>query len=220
MANRPLRHLAVTALLLAVVAACESEEKSVDTTTDASDPSSEPDEDPTASPTTSAPVLADDIPVAHTPEGGWTGPFPDPVLASCTEPLVGGAPDLRGMWKVVEVIDDSGAALSDHAALGLLQRIEQCGDRVVVTAGGVVHDMRCDGTEANGVHDVAEFDMATRIDVVASYEDGVHVLRPVGLPIEVRRWRDGEDVMWKYLGFTARMERIGPPEMQPAAEEA
>ena len=55
----------------------------------------------------------------------------------------------------------------------------------VVTAGGIIHDMRCDGTEARGGHDVAEFDHTTPITVIASYEDGVHVLRPVGLPVEV-----------------------------------
>jgi hypothetical protein len=57
------------------------------------------------------------------------------------------------------------------------------------------------------VHDVAEFDYTTPITVVATYEDGVHVLRPVGLPIEVKRWRVGDDMMWQYLGFTARLER-------------
>jgi hypothetical protein len=67
--------------------------------------------------------------------------------------------------------------------------------------------MRCDGTEANGVDDVAEFDKQTPIKVVATFEDGVHVLRPVGLPIEVRRWRVGGDLMWQYVGFTARLTR-------------
>ena len=101
-----------------------------------------------------------------------------------------------------------------------MQRIEQCGDRLVVTGGGIVHDMRCDGTEEHGVHDVAEFDRQTPITVVASYEDGVHVLRPVGFPIEVTRRREGPDMVWDYLGFTARLRRIGrrrrsPPERGP-----
>jgi hypothetical protein len=151
-------------------------------------------------------VRADDIPVAHTPPGGWTGAWPDPVLDACTEPLAAGAPDLAGRWKVVAVEVD-GAPDPDHRALGAVQRIEQCGDRLVVTAAGIIHDMRCDGTEERGVHDVAEMDKVTEITVVASYEDGAHVLRPVGLPIEVKRWRDGDDLMWQYLGFTARLER-------------
>jgi hypothetical protein len=152
-------------------------------------------------------VRADDIPVAHTPPGGYGDVMPGPVLARCTEPLVEGAPDLRGLWRVIEVEAD-GAVVADHAALGHEQRIEQCGDRLVVTAAGIIHDMRCDGTEAGGVHDVAERDKVTPITVVASYEDGVHVLRPVGVPIEVKRWREGEHLMWEYVGFTARLERV------------
>jgi hypothetical protein len=161
-------------------------------------------------------VTADDIPVAHTPSGGYGDAMPEPVLKSCTEPLIEGAPDLRGMWRVFEVEAD-GAVVADHPALGHVQRVEQCGDRLVVTAGGVVHDMRCDGTEAGAVHDVAERDFTTPITVIATYESGVHVLRPVGFPIEVKRWRDGDDLIWEYLGFTARLERLGPPEMDPPA---
>lgn len=155
---------------------------------------------------------SDTIPVAKTPPGGYGGTFPDPVLGGCTEPIVAGAPDMRGLWQVVEVVVD-GEAVSEHRAVGSVQRIEQCGDRVTITAGGIIHDMRCDGTEANGVNDVAEFDKTTPITVVATYEDGVHVLRPVGIPIEVKRWRKGDDLMWQYVGYTCRLVRLGPPEM-------
>ena len=155
----------------------------------------------------SAPRGVDEIPVAHTPVGGWRGEMPPPVLAGCGDPLVEGAPDLRGTWRVVSVVVD-GEEASGHRAVGHLQRIEQCADRLVVTAAGVVHDMRCDGTVANGVHDVAEFDHATPITVVATYEGGVHVLRPVGLSLEVRRRRLGAEMLWDYLGFSARLERI------------
>ena len=150
---------------------------------------------------------ADTIPVAKTPPGGYGDTFPDPVLAACTEPIVAGVPDMRGLWAVVEVLVDD-VALAEHRALGSVQRIEQCGDRVTITAGGIIHDMRCDGTEANGVNDVAEFDKTTPITVVATFEDGVHVLRPVGVPIEVKRWRDGVDLMWQYIGFTCRLTRL------------
>lgn len=160
---------------------------------------------------------ASDIPVAHTPPGGYGDVMPPPVLAGCTEPLAAGAPDLRGLWTTVAV-EVEGEVVEGHRALGHVQRIEQCGDRLVVTAGGVVHDMRCDGTEAHGVHDVAEMDKSTEIRVVATYEDGVHVLRPVGIPIEVTRRREGDQMVWTYLGFTARLERIDPdPSTQGAA---
>ena len=154
---------------------------------------------------------ADSIPVAHTPEGGWHTVMPPPVLAGCTETLVAGAPDLRGTWRVVGV-EVGGAPAPDHPVLGHLQRIEQCADRLVVTAGGIVHDMRCDGTVEHGVHDVAEFDRRTPITVVASYEDGVHVLRPLGMEgVEVTRRVEGSRMIWRYLGFTAVLERVDPP---------
>lgn len=155
-------------------------------------------------------MRCNEIPVAHTPAGGYGDEMPPPVLEGCHEPLVQGAPDMRGTWRVVSVEDRTGAR-EDHRMLGHLQRIEQCCDRVVISAGGVIHDMRCDGTAAGGVNDVAEFDFRTPITVLASYEDGVHTLRPVGLPIVVTRHLEGGRLVWRYLGFTARLERIGPP---------
>jgi hypothetical protein len=149
----------------------------------------------------------DEIAVVSTPAGGWTGEMPSPVLAGCTTPLANNAPDMRGMWRVVEVVAD-GSVQSDHPTLGHVQRIEQAGNRVAITAAGVIHDMRCDGTETNGVNDVAEFDKKTPITVVATFEDGVHVLRPVGMPIEVRRRIEGNRLVWDYVGFTATLEQV------------
>jgi hypothetical protein len=148
------------------------------------------------------------IPIAHTPPGGYGEEFPAEVLAGCDEPLVAGAPDLRGLWSVVSV-EVNATADPSHRAIGHVQRIEQAGDRIVITAGGVVHDMRCDGTAENGVNDVAERDFTTPITVVATYENGVHVLRPVGIPIEVTRRRDGAQMVWGYVGFVARLDRVG-----------
>ncbi len=164
----------------------------------------------TAPPATAAVRLAADVPVGHTPPGGYGTTMPPPVLAGCTEPLVAGAPDLRGMWKVVSVEVAGQPAPADHPAQQHVERVEQCGDRIVVTAGGVVHDMRADGTEEHGVHDVAAKDFTTPITVVATHEGGVHVLRPVGVGIEVRRSLDGEQLVWDYVGFKARLERTGP----------
>ena|SRR5450755_1030075 len=155
-----------------------------------------------------------DIPVANTPPGGYGDTFPAPILTGCTDALAADAPDLRGVWRVVEV-EAGGHVVTDHPALGHVQRVEQCGDRLVVTAGGIIHDMRCDGSIEHGVHDVAEFDKQTPITVIASYEHGVHVLRPVGVPIEVTRHRDGADMIWNYLGFRARLRHIGPPDAEP-----
>jgi len=148
----------------------------------------------------------DEIPVAHTPAGGWTS-FPDPILEGYAEALPVGVPDLRGMWEVIEVTV-GGEKDPTHAMLGSAQRIEQGDDRIVITGGGLIHDMRCDGTVANGVHDVS-LDFTTEITVVATYEDGVHVLRPVGLPIEVRRYLEENIMVWEYgPAFTARLMKV------------
>jgi len=82
-------------------------------------------------------VTADDIPVAHTPGCGWDE-FPPPILKTCTEPLVPEAPDLRGLWEAYS------------GMVGHIERIEQCGNRVVITSGGIIHDMRADGALENG----------------------------------------------------------------------
>lgn len=152
-----------------------------------------------------------DIPIAHTPAGGYGEVMPPPVLAGCEEAPVAGAPDLRGRWRIVQV-EVGGEAVVEHPMIGHVQRIEQAGDRLVVTSGGVIHDMRCDGSLENGVHDVMASDFTTRISVAASYEDGVHVLRPDGAAdgVTVTRARDGGQMVWQYAGlFTARLDRIG-----------
>ena len=157
----------------------------------------------------------DSIPVAKTPEGGYKDIFPGAILSGCPTTLIAEAPDLRGLWEAYEV-SVQGTPQTDHEILGSIQRIEQSGDRIVITSGGVIHDMRCDGTEENGVNDVMAADFKTPITVKATYEDGVHILRPVGMPIEVRRWREGNDLVWDYGGFfSARLKQVGSSEDIP-----
>jgi len=192
-------------------------------------------------PSASAPeaVSASDIPVAHTPPGGYRDRFPSPVLASCTEPLAEGAPDLRGLWRTLraEQADDSSWRVlsilrflfwkllgvertreplpAGHPIYSYVERIEQCGNRIVDIGGGTIADARADGTEENGVHDVSAFDFETPIHVVASYEDEVFVLRPPWIPIEVTRRLDAEGhMLWHRPDLGDRMvtlERIGGP---------
>ena len=154
-------------------------------------------------------MLADDIPVAHTPAGGYGEEMPPPILGGCTEPLAPGAPDLRGLWRVVAVEWKAGDAPDPNPVAEHVERIEQCGDRVCITSSGVIHDMRADGTAERGVHDVAAVD-GQAISVVCTFENGIHMLRPVGLPdVEVTRRLDGDHLVWDYGPmFTARLERI------------
>ena len=154
-------------------------------------------------------MRADDIAVAHTPAGGYGEAMPPPILEGCTEPLVAGAPDMRGTWRVVAVDWKNGAAPDPDPIVSHVERIEQCGDRVIVTSSGVIHDMRADGTAEGGVNDVAAAN-GQAISVVCTFEDGVHTLRPVGMPgIEVTRRLDGDQLVWDYGPmFTARLERM------------
>ena len=73
-----------------------------------------------------------DIPQAFTPGCGYTV-FPKPILKGCTEPLPAGAQDIRGLWQSID------PRMPDH-----VERIEQCGNRVVVTAFGLIHDHSAD----------------------------------------------------------------------------
>lgn len=154
-------------------------------------------------------VTADEIAVAHTPPGGYGDVMPPPILERCTEPLVPEAPDLRGLWATDELLVSGAPAPADHPLWQHAERVEQCGNRVVVTSTGVIHDMRADGTVENGVHDVSAIDYRP-IDVVATFEDGVLVLRPIGVPgVEVTRERDGDELVWVYGPFAVvRMKRI------------
>ena len=151
-----------------------------------------------------------ELPRVHTPEGGWHGEMPGPFLSGCTDPLANGVPDLRGTWKAAEVTMNGGPAPEGLPLWNHVERIEQAGRRVTITAGHIIHDFPAvDGTFENGCHDVMEMDLTTPIVVAASFEDGVLVLRPQGMPgVEVRRWLDGADLMWDYHGvFRMRLSR-------------
>jgi hypothetical protein len=155
-------------------------------------------------------VTADDIPVAHTPEGGWRGEMPPSVLAGCTEPLAPGAPDLRGLWKVYSV-EQNGATVTDHPLNRHVERIEQAGNRVVITGEPVIHDMRVDGTLEHGVNDVAAANFSS-IQVAALFTDGRLDLHPFGVvagraPLVTREIVDDE-LVWHYGPFVARLRRV------------
>jgi len=182
-------------------------------------------------------ILADDIPVAHTPPGGYGNTFPAPILVSCTEPLVNGAPDLRGIWKAIRVERGGELVPESDRLYNYVERIEQCGNRIVDMGGGTIADGRADGTPANAIHDVLVFDYKTPIHVIVTYEDGTtYVLQPmlvsvlarilpsVNIPwtwlpvrvpgLKITRHLDPEGHMvWNRpdQGFVMTLERIGGP---------
>src|SRR5690348_4797833 len=71
-------------------------------------------------------LTADDIPVAYTPAGGYREVFPERVLADCTEPLVAGAPDLRGLWRTIHAERMGEPVATDDRVYAYIERIEQC----------------------------------------------------------------------------------------------
>lgn len=148
-----------------------------------------------------ATTKAADLPVVRTPPGRWKS-WPPLVLAGCDEPLVDGAPDLRGVWLV-----DKGPMK------GHIERNEQAGNRAVITGGGVIHDMFADGTMAGGVHDVGVG--GAGIHVVARYENGRLNLYLNDKRLVVTRYRDGDDMVWRWGPYTNRLRRLaGPDDMK------
>ena len=122
--------------------------------------------------------------------------IPMPILAECTESLAEGVVDMRGLW------------LGVSGRVGHLERIEQCGNRVVVTAHGVIHDFRTDGSLENGAQDVGvacnNFNTAIHFD-----EEGVMVFRLFDLFDTVfREMRDDEMIFTFIDGTEVRTQRI------------
>lgn len=155
---------------------------------------------PSARSLAEASVKATDIPVAHT-RPGRDREWPAPVLAGCDEPLVDGAPDLRGVWQVYR------GPLKGH-----IERVEQAGDRVVITAAGLIHDMYADGTLAGGVNDIGE-GTGDAISVAVRFENGRLNLYPGDRGVAVvTRYRDGDDMVWRYGPFKNRLRRLVGPE--------
>ena len=138
---------------------------------------------------------ANDIPKAFTPGCGLTD-VPLPILAECTEPLAAGVIDMRGLWRGIS------------GRVGHLERIEQCGNRVVVTAYGTIHDFRLDGTLENGARDVGavcnNFHTAIHVN-----EKGIMVFRLFDWFDTVTRKMDGENMIFTFIdGIDTMTESI------------
>ncbi len=152
---------------------------------------------------------AADIPLDGTaPDATWND-WPARTLDGCREPLAPGVPDLRGVWECYE-----------GRMRGHVERVEQAGNRITITTGGLVHDMFCDGTLDNGVDDVAGIG-GRHIRVAATFEDGVHKLRPFGKRVvAVTRRLDGDEMVWRYGVGTNRLRRLTEPPLDHLATRA
>ncbi|MEM7099091.1 MAG: hypothetical protein AAF541_12595 [Pseudomonadota bacterium] len=137
---------------------------------------------------------ADEIPKAYTPGCGFTQ-MPMPILQACREPLATGVPDLRGLW------------LAQSGLMGHLERVEQCGNRMVVTTAGIIHDFRMDGTLKNGARDIqsycTNFASAIKVD-----EQGKVIFRLFNLFDTVSRHLEDENMIFTFVdGTETRMKR-------------
>ncbi len=161
----------------------------------------------------SGPAAAD-IPLDRTAAGATWTDWPARTLDGCHEPLAAGAADIRGVWEVYE------GRLKGH-----VERVEQAGNRVTITTGGLVHDMFCDGTLEGGVDDTAGIG-GQRIRVAAMWEDGVHKLRPANkkfVAVSRRLVSTGDEavMVWRYGPWKNRLRRLsGPPLEHPATKDA
>jgi len=148
---------------------------------------------------------AGDIAKGNTPGCGYET-FPMPILAECTEPLVDGAQDIRGLWQAVE------------GKVGHVERVEQCGDRTVITTAGIIHDLGSNATggvtsndtEGSVLFLIGDKEYCPRTSAGAEWHDGKLEFRVLGWgPVVVRRYRDGEQLVWEYAdGSATRMNRI------------
>lgn len=153
---------------------------------------------------------ASEIPLDSTkPNASWNVWAPR-TLDGCREPLAPGVPDMRGVWEVYE------GRMTGH-----VERIEQAGNRITITTGGLVHDMFCDGTLKNGVDDTAGIG-GRHIRVAATMENGVHKLRPFNKKVVmVTRRLDGDELLWRYGPTRNRLRRLtAPPLDHPATRAA
>ena len=135
-----------------------------------------------------------DLPVVRTPAGRWKE-WPSLVLAGCDEPLATDAPDLRGVWQVYK------GPLKGH-----IERNEQAGVRVVITGGGVIHDLTADGSlmSDEGVG-------GAKVSVAARYENDRLNLYLNGKRLVVTRYRDGDEMVWRWGPYTNRLRRLTAP---------
>ena len=149
--------------------------------------------------------LAKDIAKGNTPGCSYNH-FPLPILQQCTEPLPAGAADIRGLW------------LGVSGKVGHIERVEQCGARVVITSSGLIHDSgpnssggyNTDDTEGNVVFIMGEQEYCPRTSAGMFWNNGVLNFRAFGWgPVVVRRYLRGEQLVWEYAdGSTTHMERI------------
>ncbi|MFK7913646.1 MAG: hypothetical protein AB8B93_07000 [Pseudomonadales bacterium] len=150
-------------------------------------------------------LAAADIPKGNTPGCAYDH-FPLPILRACTEPLVEGADDIRGLWLAVS------------GKVGHVERIEQCGARTVITASGIIHDagpnatggLTSNDTEGSVLFTIGDNDYCARSSAGMSWNDNRLNFKVFGWgPVVVRRYLQGQRLVWEYAdGSVTHLQRI------------
>ena len=151
-------------------------------------------------------VRAAEIPKGNTPGCAYNH-FPLPILAECTESLPAEADDIRGLWRGVS-----------GAHVGHVERVEQCGSRIVVTSAGLIHDygpnstggLNTNDTEGSVLFTLGGEEHCMRTSASMIWEDKMLNFYAFGWgPRVVRRYRNSDELIWEYVdGSVTRMERL------------
>lgn len=151
-------------------------------------------------------LMARDIPKGNTPGCAYDH-FPLPVLRECSEPLPESADDIRGLWRAIS-----------GARKGHVERVEQCGERVVVTAAGIIHDfgpnssggLNTNDTEGRVLFTAGNREYCMRTSASMIWEEKVLNFYAFGWgPKVVRRYREDDLLVWEYAdGSVNKMERL------------
>ena len=102
---------------------------------------------------------------------------------------------MRGLWHGIS------------GRTGHLERIEQGGNRVVVTAYRTIHDFRVDGTLRNGARDIGP--ACNNFRTANHFDDGVMFFRLFNLFDAVTRRLSGEEMIFAFIdGIETRTKKI------------
>jgi hypothetical protein len=132
-------------------------------------------------------------------DGTCQNAWPDPWLSDCTEPLPEGVPDLRGLW----------------ADEGHVERVEQCGNLILIVGDNYTHGGFATGVVEDGVNDFrADGSCAQPIQVALRFNGTALEFVQGGTVVVTRTLEtaaDGSDeLVWRFgpaLTELARMRR-------------
>jgi hypothetical protein len=102
--------------------------------------------------------------------------------------------------------------------VGHVERIEQCGNRTVVTTEGLIHDygpnssagLNTNDVEGSVLFTVGDREYCGRSSASMVWNNGVLDFHAFGWgPVAVKRYRQGDQLVWEYIdGSKTYMNRI------------